>query len=190
MITEIALPFLIFITNPAGTPLDHGYPVSVYQKFVEKGERQPREYATLEACSKRLGELQELHQQRSNNEGLMPEARMVYAQRGASMKCLTADAKAPARTRGVPTQPDYVWRIGRINIYNQFEGLSLDLRQHKTSEECEKAYGETVRKYRAALSAQGLSEKDVTHKSHAMQSEYQCYRVATKQPPPLYWLTR
>lgn len=166
---EAVLPFVIFITNPVGSPASLGYPVSVYQQYVEKGERLPREYASRGKCEQRLREVQKQTYEALQNNQVMPEYRNVMTERMGSLRCLPADARPEARMRGSVPPQDARWRIGRLDVNGFFQGQNRELRHFNDEASCESAYEQMLRNYAG----------DAT----MLKQLYRCLPVAIKPPP-------
>lgn len=182
---EVIIPFLIFITNPTGASAQMGYPVSVYERYVEKGEPAPREYHTREKCESRLRDVQSQFRNWFTTHPVMPEYRAVMTERMASMQCLPANAKPEARLRQPGTQATYRWRIGRIDEFGYFKGQNLDLRHYTSEKACWSAYGTLVVNYRESL-AQRNGQDYATRTVSDFQKTYGCHAVMPSESYPHY----
>jgi hypothetical protein len=183
-VAETVLPFLIFFTNPIGSAKELGYPIVLYEKHIEQGEKAAREYATLAACTERLNTLQKNAFINLQSREVMPEYRMVMTERVNSMKCLSADAKPEAQLKGVPTKPGHRWRIGKIDEYGYFQGQSLDMRQFDDEASCKKAADSLVEKYTLFYKDRQV-EYNKAQSLIAALKQYGCHPVMLKPPPPL-----
>lgn len=183
--TEVILPFLIFITNPIGVGQEIGYAANVmYEKYVVQGESAPRPYQTLEECTAALQTVRNDTRALLQTRNVMPEYRMVMLQRVGSMKCLRADARPDTPVKHVEAKTAYRWRIGRLNAQGYFEGQSLNLRQFDTQQQCAFAYNETIPLYGEALGQRGVGGEEVRRLQKVFSDQYRCMAVLPNQAQP------